>query len=603
MTSSFTSEASIVSLSTGFRCKKYQSCVRESISFWIRTVIYIVSIIFHAQISSSAVLPSIIPGIVIKLSVVGGGRNVATPSCPVDVDVLALLVLLVGVFGLDAECVGTEVVTLSLQQVGGQVLGTVTVVEAERGAESRCGNTPEGALGDDVSPAGLSLVDSLVEEIVEEQVLKVGVGTVSLGDVLQEDGADDASTAPHEGNLGLVELPVVLLGGVLDQHETLSIRDNLGGVKGLLEVVDESLLVAGEAGAGSVEETSGTATLSLERGQAAGEDGLTNESDGHTEVESVDGGPLAGTLLTSRVHDLLDNGDTVVVVLVHDIAGDLDQERVEDTAVPLGENITNLLVAESETALHDVVGLADQLHVTVLDTVVDHLDVVTSTLVTDPLAAGLAVRLGGDGLEDVLLRCQICSLLISRLSYLDVRPGLLVTTGHDGGTVAGTLLSTRNTGTDEADTLRCKVLSTAVCVGVVGVATVDDDVALLDATLVQEELNEVVNGLSGHDEHHHAAGLLKLGAELLDGVSTNDGLALGLCSASVLSSLITMRVSFTIVQETVNLSNTGKLSIVARRRHRGASYVRLKATTVKPWSALLVVSCARRWLRCVMLTR
>ena len=352
-------------------------------------------------------LPSITPGIVIKLSVVRGGRNVSTPSCPVDVDVLALLVLLVGVFGLDAEGVGTEVVTLGLQQVGGQVLGTVTVVEAEGGAESGCGDTPKSTLGDDVSPAGLSLVDSLVEEVIEEQVLEVGVGTVGLGDVLQEDGADNASTAPHEGNLGLVELPVVLLCGVLDQHEALSIRNDLGGVESLLEVVDESLLVAREAGAGSVEKTSGTTALSLERGQAAGEDGLTNQSDGHTEVESVDGSPLAGTLLTSRVHNLLDNGDTVVVVLVHDVAGDLDQEGVEDTGVPLGEDITNLLVAKAKTALHDVVGLANQLHVTVLDTVVDHLDVVTSTLVTDPLATGLAVRLGGDGLEDVLLYCQL----------------------------------------------------------------------------------------------------------------------------------------------------------------------------------------------------
>lgn len=353
-------------------------------------------------------LVSINPGIVIKLSVVGGGRDVSTPSCPVDVDILTLLVLLVGVFGLDAEGVGTEVVTLRLQQVGGQVLGTVAVVEAESGAESGCGDTPEGTLGNDVSPSRLSLVDSLVEEVVKEQVLEIGVGTVGLSDVLQEDGADDASTAPHEGNFGLVELPVVLLSGVLDQHETLSIRDDLGGIESLLEVVDEGLLVAREAGAGAIEETSGTATLRLERGQAAGEDSLSDEGDRHAEVEGVDGSPLAGTLLTGRIHDLLDNSNTIVVVLVHDIAGDLNQERVKDTSVPLGEDIANFLVAETKTALHDIVGLANQLHVTVLNTVVDHLDVVASTLVTDPLAAGLAVRLGGNGLEDVLLFRQVC---------------------------------------------------------------------------------------------------------------------------------------------------------------------------------------------------
>jgi hypothetical protein len=159
--------------------------------------------------------------------------------------------------------------------------------------------------------------------------------------------------------------------------------------------------------------------------------------------------------------------------------------------------------------------LANQLHVTVLDTVVDHLDVVTSTLVTDPLAAGLAVRLGRDGLEDVL----------------DVGPGLLVTTGHDAGAVAGTLLSSRDTAADESDALGLQVLGAAVCVGVVRVATVNDDVALLEATLVEEELDEVVNGLTGHDEEHHAAGLLELGAELLDGVGADNRLALGLCVA------------------------------------------------------------------------
>lgn len=121
--------------------------------------------------------------------------------------------------------------------------------------------------------------------------------------------------------------------------------------------------------------------------------------------------------------------------------------------------------------------LADELHVTVLNTVVNHLDVVTSTLVTDPLTAGLAIRLGGDALEDIL----------------DVRPGLGVTTGHDRGTVTGTLLTTGDTSSDVADTLGGKVLGAAVGVGVVGVTTVDDDVAGL-GTGLEELLDEVCAG-------------------------------------------------------------------------------------------------------------
>ena len=149
-----------------------------------------------------------------KLNDVGRGRHVTATSGPVDVDVLVLGVLLASELGVDAEGVGTEVVTLGLQQVGGQGLGAVAVVEAEGSAESGGGDTPEGTLADNVSPALLGVVDGLVEEVVEEEVLEVGVLAVGLGDVLQEDRADNATTAPHEGNGGLVELPAVLLGGL-----------------------------------------------------------------------------------------------------------------------------------------------------------------------------------------------------------------------------------------------------------------------------------------------------------------------------------------------------------------------------------------------------
>lgn len=130
-------------------------------------------------------------------------------------NVLAFRVLGRGELRLDSECVCAEVVTLCLEQVGRQILGPVTVKPRQSGREGRCRDAEKGSLGHDVSPAGLRLVDGLVEEIIEEQVLEVRVRAVSLGDVLQEDGADDASTAPHEGNLGLVELPAVLLGGLL----------------------------------------------------------------------------------------------------------------------------------------------------------------------------------------------------------------------------------------------------------------------------------------------------------------------------------------------------------------------------------------------------
>ena len=112
-------------------------------------------------------------------------------------------------------------------------------------------------------------------------------------------------------------------------------NSHLGGVEGLLEIVDELLLVTGEGlDLGSTENLGSADTLLLDGREAAGEDGLADEGDGHAEVEGVDGSPLSGSLLGSRVEDLGDEGNTVVVVVLENVGGDLDEVGVEDTLVP-----------------------------------------------------------------------------------------------------------------------------------------------------------------------------------------------------------------------------------------------------------------------------
>jgi hypothetical protein len=143
----------------------------------------------------------------------------------------------------------------------------------------------------------------------------------------------------------------------LHEHEALSVGDNLGGVEGLLKVVDESLLVTLELGGRATENGASAATLILKGTEAAGEDSLSDQGDGHAEVKGVNGSPLAGTLLASLVEDLVNKGSAIVIVVVKDITGDLNEEGVENTRVPLGENITNLLGGETETTLQDIVGL------------------------------------------------------------------------------------------------------------------------------------------------------------------------------------------------------------------------------------------------------
>lgn len=63
----------------------------------------------------------------LNLCLVCRRTHVTSTTSPVNVDILALLVLGIRELRLDLEGMRTEVITLRLEQVGGQVLGTVTV--------------------------------------------------------------------------------------------------------------------------------------------------------------------------------------------------------------------------------------------------------------------------------------------------------------------------------------------------------------------------------------------------------------------------------------------------------------------------------------------
>ena len=126
-------------------------------------------------------------------------------------DVLAGLELGVLLSGENTEGVGTEVVTLCLENVRGNDLTAVAVEERQGGGERGHGDTPDDTLGNYTPPAGLRLLDGLVEEVVEEKGLQVGSLGVRGGDIAEEDRLDDATTTPHTGNSSVVQVPVELV--------------------------------------------------------------------------------------------------------------------------------------------------------------------------------------------------------------------------------------------------------------------------------------------------------------------------------------------------------------------------------------------------------
>ena len=152
-----------------------------------------------------------------------------------------------------------------------------------------------------------------------------------------------------------------------------------------------------------------------------------------------------------------------VLLVLENVGRYFDEKRVQLGLVPLVEHGSYLVDAHRQRVEHDVIGLADQLHVAVLDAIVHHLDEMARTVLANPVAARLAVYFGRYGLKD----------------GLDVGPRLRSTARHYGRTVSGALFATRHAGADEEEASRLQIVVTSLTVSVGRIATVDDDVARL----------------------------------------------------------------------------------------------------------------------------
>jgi hypothetical protein len=170
----------------------------------------------------------------------------------------------------------------------------------------------------------------------------------------------------------------------------------------------------------------------------------------------------------------------------------------------------------AEEAGHQGIGLADHLHVAILDAVVDHLHVVARAVLADvgraghaagnglaglgagDRLAGLGVDLRGDGLPD-------------GLQFL---PRGELAAGHEGRAEARAFLAAGDAGADEAQAFFAERLLATDRVGPERVAAVDDDVTLLEHG--GEAVDDRVGRLAGLDEDDGLAGPGQGGGEFLE---------------------------------------------------------------------------------------
>ena len=131
----------------------------------------------------------------------------------------------------------------------------------------------------------LAAVDLAAEIGVEQEVRQLGVAVERFLDLAQERAADDAAAAPHQGHAALVDLPLRLAPHGIHEGESLGVGDDLAGVEGVLDGVDVGLLVElRPVSVGPLSILDGGDALVLLGRQAAGEDGLGDQGQGHAQV-------------------------------------------------------------------------------------------------------------------------------------------------------------------------------------------------------------------------------------------------------------------------------------------------------------------------------
>ena len=158
----------------------------------------------------------------------------------------------------------------------------------------------------------------------------------------------------------------------------------------------------------------------------------------------------------------------------------------------------HFIVVQAPTTFHQVVGLGDQLHDAVFDAVVDHLHEVPGRSRPQPGHARIAVDLRRSRFKD----------------GTDALVGLFRPAGHDARPVTRAFFATRHAHAEKLDAFRRQVAGAHVRVFEIGVAGINDEIALVQVR--QQILDDRIHRSAGGHQHHDRARSAEQGDELMD---------------------------------------------------------------------------------------
>ena len=192
---------------------------------------------------------------------------------------------------------------------------------------------------------------------------------------------------------------------------------------------------------------------------------LGNKRQWFTEIQRTLAGPFTRTFVCCFIQNHINQVVTVFIFFGEDIFGDVDQVAAQFTVIPFGKGLRQFFVGEVQATFKQRIGFSNQLHITVFDTVVNHLHIVTCAIGTNIGNAWLTVFSHcGDFGQD------------RRNQFI----GFFLPTRHNGRTFQRAFFSTGDTGTNEVKAFSRKLTVTTNGVLEEGVTTINDDVAFIE---------------------------------------------------------------------------------------------------------------------------
>ena len=211
--------------------------------------------------------------------------------------------------------------------------------------------------------------------------------------------------------------------------------------------------------------------------------------------------------MPGSVQNALHQRRAIPISLAQNIGGNLNEIGIQLGLIPGGKHRLHFIGRHAQRVAHQLVCLADQLHIAILDAVVHHFNKVTRAVLPHIIAAGLAIHMGANGLKNIL----------------HLLPGSAAAARHHAGAMQRTLLAARYAGAQVVQALTFDILGAADGIGEVAVAAVDDGITRCQDG--QQLRDDLIHRLARANHQHHLARKLQAVGQLLPGMRADKALA------------------------------------------------------------------------------